>query len=224
MQEISQRITDYAIWYYLRYYPSKKKLKQKLEEKFWPNSEKGKKFWWINEDVINFILEEKLKNIIQEKEVCYSKINSLINKWKNINYIKNNLIQKLFEKDIIENILIEKFYSEEKSILNIQKIEKQILSLKNKGKSKQYIRQKFVENNFDKEIVEKILWEIFKKNDEKENIKVLLEKFNFPISHSFPSRDKGVTTTLDFKQKQKILEKIVRKGYSFSDVLEVMGE
>jgi transposase-like protein len=34
MQEISQKIIDYAIWYYLRYYPSPKKLKEKLNEKF----------------------------------------------------------------------------------------------------------------------------------------------------------------------------------------------
>jgi transposase-like protein len=32
--KISQKIIDYAIWYYLRYYPSRKKLSQKLEEKF----------------------------------------------------------------------------------------------------------------------------------------------------------------------------------------------
>jgi hypothetical protein len=44
MQEISQRIIDYAIWYYLKYYPSPKKLAFKLKEKFGPNSENGKKY------------------------------------------------------------------------------------------------------------------------------------------------------------------------------------
>lgn len=32
--EISQKIIDYAIWYYLRYYPSPKKLELKLKMKF----------------------------------------------------------------------------------------------------------------------------------------------------------------------------------------------
>lgn len=42
--EISQKITDYAIWYYLRYYPSTQKLRHKLNEKFGPDSEKGKRY------------------------------------------------------------------------------------------------------------------------------------------------------------------------------------
>jgi len=37
---ISQKIIDYAIWYYLRYYPSQRKLSSILTEKFGPNSEK----------------------------------------------------------------------------------------------------------------------------------------------------------------------------------------
>ncbi len=211
MEKISQRIIDYAIWYYLRYYPSQEKLRRKLEEKFWVNSENAKKYWGIFEKEINFILEEKLKNIIQEKKVCFAKINSLINKWKNINYIKNNLRQKLFEKDLIENILIQDFEVWEKSILNFDKIFKQIETLKNKGKSKNYIKQKFIENNFDKEKIENFLEEIFDENDEKEQVKILLEKYNF-------------NKNLDYKEKQKNLEKIVRKGYSFSLVLEVMEE
>jgi transposase-like protein len=42
--QISQKIIDYAIWYYLRYYPSKNFLSKKLREKFGPDSEKGKKY------------------------------------------------------------------------------------------------------------------------------------------------------------------------------------
>jgi hypothetical protein len=38
IMQISQKIIDYAIWYYLKYYPSVTKLKQKLREKFSFNS------------------------------------------------------------------------------------------------------------------------------------------------------------------------------------------
>ena len=72
--EISQKIIDYAIWYYLRYYPSPNKLRFKLKLKFWPESEKGKKYWGILEEEIEYILTEKLRNIIQEEEVIQSKI------------------------------------------------------------------------------------------------------------------------------------------------------
>ncbi len=221
--KISQRIIDYAIWYYLRYYPSKNKLYKKLEEKFWWNSENAKKYWGIKDKEINFILGEKLRNIIQEKEVCFAKIKSLQEKWKNINYMKNNLRQKLFEKDMIENILINDFNIEEKSILNFDKIFKQIENLKNKGKSKQYIRQKFVENNFDKEKIEEFIEEIFDENSEKNSIKILLKKYGYTSPQPSPTGE-GVSTKMDYKEKQKILEKIVRKGYSFNDVLEVMEE
>jgi len=67
--EISQKIIDYAIWYYLKYYPSPKKLERKLIEKFWPDSEKGKKYGGIFEEEIRYIIDERLKNIIQEEEV-----------------------------------------------------------------------------------------------------------------------------------------------------------
>jgi hypothetical protein len=33
-KEISQKIVNYAIWYYLKYFPSINKIKQKLREKF----------------------------------------------------------------------------------------------------------------------------------------------------------------------------------------------
>ena len=48
--EISQRIIDYTIWYYLRYYPSPNKLRFKLKLKFWVESEKWKKYGWIGID------------------------------------------------------------------------------------------------------------------------------------------------------------------------------
>jgi hypothetical protein len=44
MKKISQKIIDYAIWYYLKYYPSPRKLAFKLKMKFGPDSEKGKKY------------------------------------------------------------------------------------------------------------------------------------------------------------------------------------
>ncbi len=103
--EISRKIIDYAIWYYLRYYPSPKRLRQKLRMKFWPDSEKGKKYWGISEEEIEYILVEKLRNIIQEKEVIQSKIRVYKDKWKSKQYIKQKLYERLENRDLIEEYL-----------------------------------------------------------------------------------------------------------------------
>jgi hypothetical protein len=133
--KISQKIIDYAIWYYLKYYPSPKKLEFKLKMKFWPESEKGKKYWWINTDEINYILKEKLKNIIQEEEVIQSKIRVYKDKWKSKLYIK----QKLFERQ--ENIELVNIYLEEAFLKwELESIKKEYEKIKNK-----YERKKIIE-------------------------------------------------------------------------------
>jgi len=129
--KVSQKIIDYAIWYYLRYYPSPRKLREKLKEKFWPDSEKGQKYWWISDDEIEFIITEKLKNIIQEDEVIQSKIRSYINKWKSKLYIKQKLFERKENRELIEKYLEEYFLDWE--LQQVQKeYEKQLRSLWNK--------------------------------------------------------------------------------------------
>lgn len=201
--EISQRITDYAIWYYLRYYPSTKKMVSKLNEKFGPNSEKWKRYWWINSEEISYILEEKLRNIIQEKEVCRSKIKSQINKSKNKNYIINNLLQKLFEKDMILEILEDEFHSEEESLLDRNKIQRKIILLQQKGKSKNYVRQKFIERSLDKQLIESIILEVFQEN-EVENIRQEYEKIVSKYT------------------RDKIIQKLLQKWFLYGEIKEVI--
>ena len=203
--EISQRITDYAIWYYLRYYPSRKKLSQKLRYKFGPESEKWKKHWGISDDEIEYILQEKLRNIIQEEEVCRSKIKNLVGKNKNVSYIKNNLRQKLFDTEMIEKILQIEFRYEEQSLLRPEKLQKKIIELQKRWKSIWYIRQKFVERDVDRELVESLLWEIFL-NWDQEN----LEKEYKKISQK--------------SEKQKTIEKLLRKWFYYWDIKQLFDE
>jgi len=107
--KISQKIIDYIIWYYLKYYPSPKKLEEKLKEKFWPNSEKWQKYGWINDDEINFIIKEKLKNIIIEDEVIKAKINSYKNKKKSKKYILQKMFFRKENMDLVNKYIIELF-------------------------------------------------------------------------------------------------------------------
>ncbi|MDD2871118.1 MAG: RecX family transcriptional regulator [Candidatus Gracilibacteria bacterium] len=163
--EISQKIVDYAIWYYLKYYPSPRKLTQKLLEKFGEKSENGKKFGGIGNEEIEYILTEKLRNIIQEEEVIQSKI-------------------RLF---------------------------------KNKGKSKLYIKQKLFERGENRELIEKYLLEAFMEG-EGEQLEMEYNKLKKKISPNV-----GVGSN-DYKiVKQKIIEKLCRKGFKYDDVKRVVG-
>ena len=173
--EISQKIVDYAIWYYLKYFPSKKALEKKLFEKFWPNSEKWKIYWWIWEKEIDFILNQKMSSIIFEEEVAKSKIRNYIEKNKNFSYIRTKMFQKYFDKELVLQILREEYNFENETLLNEEKLKKQIILLKQKGKSKNYIKNKFLERSQDKDLVENILSEVFC-DWELENLKKEYEK------------------------------------------------
>ncbi len=150
--KISQKIIDYAIWYYLKYYPSPKKLERKLLEKFWEQSENGKKYWGIHSVELEYIIEEKLKNIIQEKEVIESKIRSY----------------------------------------------------KQRGKSKQYIKQKLFERQEKRELFEELL-ELSFVDWELENLKKEYNKIQWKY------------------EKQKILEKLLRKWFRYDDILQIIN-
>lgn len=108
-KEVSQKIVNYAIWYYLKYFPSINKLIQKLDFKFGPKSEKWKKYWWIFEEDIDYIINKKLKNILVEKEIIDTKVRNLQFKWKSKRYISWNLYEKWFKKQDFEEIIEQYF-------------------------------------------------------------------------------------------------------------------
>ena len=202
--EISQKIVDYAIWYYLKYFPSKKALEKKLFEKFWPNSEKWKVYWWIWEKEIDFILNQKMSSIIFEEEVAKSKIRNYIEKNKNFSYIKTKMFQKYFDKELVLLILREEYNFENETLLNEEKLKKQIILLKQKGKSKNYIKNKFLERSQDKDLVENILSEVFC-DWELENLKKEYEKI----------KNKWF-------DKQKIFQKLFSKWFNYEDIKRVI--
>ena len=203
--EISQKIVDYAIWYYLKYFPSKKALEKKLFEKFWPNSEKWKVYWWIWEKEIDFILNQKMSSIIFEEEVAKSKIRNYIEKNKNFSYIKTKMFQKYFDKELVLLILREEYNFENETLLNEEKLKKQIILLKQKGKSKNYIKNKFLERSQDKDLVENILSEVFC-DWELENLKKKYEKI----------KNKWF-------DKQKIFQKLFSKWFNYEDIKRVIS-
>ena len=184
---------NYAIKYYLRFYPSKNRLSEKLVSKFKITENIAKKL----------VLELEEEWIILEEKVIDEKIKYLISKWKNVNYIKINLIKKQFNKNIIINKLNK--ISENSSILDKNFVINKILNYKEKHKSKNYIKQKLIERREDKILINNLLEEYYNKEEELENLKINFNKLK-----------------LTNKSDKQILTNLTWKWFIFSDVLNIL--
>ncbi len=186
-------LKNYAIEYYLKYFPSTQKLSEKLCEKF---------SW--DKEIIAEILGS-LKSIIDEKTNIENRIRYMLDRHKNLNYIKQNLSQKKFDKALVDEILKLYFLREGESLLDENYLRKKITLLKEKGKSKNYIKMKLIEREEDKDLINSLLEEIFDEW-EAEIIKLEYEKLKGKF------------------ENQKIIEKLLRKGFLYDEVKKVFGE
>jgi len=185
-----QKLRDYALWYYFKYFPSNKKLQDKMLEKSW------------NTDLVAQVFES-IKHLLNEEEIIITKIRLYLFRNKNLNYIKSKLLEKSFSKELIEIILEMYFLKEWKSLLNERYLKNIILNYKNKWKSKKYIKNKLIERQEDIKIVDKIIDEIFS-DWEQEQIKKEIEKLSLKFD------------------KNKIIEKLLRKGFSYEEIKKSM--
>jgi len=149
-----QRLKDYALWYYFRYYPSNGQLLQKLREK-------GKE-----EDSI--VVFKSIEHLLQEQEIIKAKIDNYIFRNKNYRYIRQKMCEKLFDTQSVETYL-EKYIHSGESILDETFLRKKIENYAAKGKSRYYIFQTLWETKLDREKIEILLDEYFP-DGESENI------------------------------------------------------
>lgn len=180
-------LKNYALWYYFRYFPSRKKLLEKLKEKSQDREVSQKVF-------------ENISHLFQEEQVIWDKIRLYLLRNKNLKYITGKLLEKWFEKDMIQEILKNNFLREGESLLNEKSLFIKIENYKNAGKSIQYVKQKLIERQEDREMIEKIIDDIFY-DGEDENLKKELEK----LQH------KGL-------EKQKIIQKLLQKGFQYNSI------
>ena len=186
-----QRLKDYALWYYFRYYPSNNKLIFKLKEK--SSEELSKKVF------------EEIKHLFNEEEIIITKIRNYLLKNKNLNYIKQKLFEKMFDKDLILTILERDFIEDDKSLLKKSFIYKKIQLLKSKWKSKSFIINSLVERKEDRELVNNIIIDIFW--DEWDYKAILFEYTK--LSNKFDNK--------------KIIEKLLRKWFKYNDIIKVIN-
>ena len=160
-----KRLLSYAEWYTLKYLPSINKLRQKLESKS------------DNPEDINKIID-KISKFIDEDYLIKEYIRSGIIAWKNSNTLRNNLLNKLFNKDLVNKILLEN----NDEFNDIDNYEKHIISNLNKFKNKWKSKQASINSvnikyyNF-RETINNLADNIFKEEDESKAIITLIQKF-----------------------------------------------
>ena len=188
----SVRLKDYALWYYFRFFPSNRKLEQKLLEKT-----------ELNRELVDSIIDN-IKHLFTEDDIIRSNIKNLIFRNKNLNYIRLNLMKKQFPKERINEILANEFWSEEKSILDPFSLMKKIENYKNKGKSIQYIKNQLIERKLDRESVDNALLEVYWVDWDNEN---LIREYN-KLEWKY--------------DKQKIIEKLLRKWFFYGEIKNIL--
>lgn len=185
-----QRLKDYTLWYYFRYYPSIWKMKFKLMQKTLKN-----------EEMIEQLFQD-IWHLFDDKPVIESKIQSYLFRNKNKNYIISQLISKQFKREEVLTLL-EKFTTEWKSVLSEDFIYKKILQLKNKNKSKNYIKYKLIEQPEDKQKVENILSEIYSDQWEENEISAEIDKLKY----------KNL-------EQAKLIQKLLQKWFQYWDIIK----
>lgn len=180
-------LKNYALWYYFKYFVSPKKLMQKLKEKSKDTDLPEKVF-------------ENIKHLIDEKQVIQDKIRLYLLANKNYTYIKNKLTEKLFDKALVKEILEKDFFVEWESLLNEHSIRIKVQNYKRKNKSITYIKQKLIDRQEDKEIIDKIIDEVFWEERDIDAIKKEISKLTSKY------------------EKDKIIQKLLAKWFKYDDV------
>ncbi len=180
-------LKNYALWYYFKYFVSPKRLMQKLKEKSKDTDLPEKVF-------------ENITHLIDEKQVISDKIRLYLLANKNYTYIKNKLAEKLFDKTLVKEILEKDFFLEWESLLNENSIRIKVQNYKWKNKSITYIKQKLVDRQEDKEIIDKIIEEVFGEERDLESIQKEISKLEGKYS------------------KEKIIQKLLAKWFRYDDI------
>ena len=190
-------ILNYATKYYLRYYPSRARLIEKLNEKFNPP-----------EAILNKVLSS-MELIILEEEVIKAKINYYKDKSKNLFYIRLKLNQKKFDKLLVEKYLEQ--LQEEWSLLVYSSLVYKVQNYYDKNKSINYVKNKLIERAEDREVVNLVVGEIY-------------SSWEIPILSCIYNKNKTKYNLKSREWKQKFASKVLSAGFSRNDVKEFLSK
>lgn len=182
-----EKLKEYALWYYFKYFPSKRRLFDKVFSKSWKDESLSTSILW------------EIDHLIDEEKNIESRIHFCLDRNKNKRYIMTNLLTKGYDKYIVEKKLKQLLEEKWGSLLDTSYVQHKVLMYKEKGKSKGYVLSKMIESREDRSILEGIIDEVYSQWDE-ENLFKEYEKL------------KGKFET------KKIIEKLLRKGFSYEDI------
>lgn len=182
------KLKNYGIKYSQKYFPSYKKLLNKLIEKS------------KNEELSLSVLEYLMTHNIQltDKILIDNYFNNYLLIWKNYNKIKELLTKKWFEKSDIDNKINKSKDDTQWSLLDPFILTKKIERLLKSWKSEFYIKNKLADTKYDLELINEILLELNFDNKD-----VMIKEIN-----------KLKNKNLD---KQKIIQRMFSKWYNYDD-------
>ena len=171
------------------------------------------RFFSLHPDIENDLPESEMDRIIQEIEkYSWDKFLNFIfyrerSVWEGSNFLKQlplhtNLIEKLIQKVIQSNYLNDERFAG-----------MYVEDLIAKNRSKRQIRSKLIEKHINENIIENVLSEHFTKQ---QNEQILKANFHKAINRFYHLPAK--------KRKEKILNYLTRKGFSYWEVKEKLDE
>jgi len=187
------KLANYAINYIQKYFPSSKKLLNKLIEKS------------KNEELSKEILNKMYENWIQQKDevLCLNYLNHNMAMWKNYSKIKTLLQRKLFDTKLIDSLIEKKKEEVNYSLLDPFSLERKILTLLNKWKSEFYIKNKFVNTEYDRILIDEILEKI-----NFDNTDIIVKEISKLKNKSYDNK--------------KIIQKMYSKWYNYNEIKEFL--
>ena len=192
-------LMNYAAWYAMRYLPSMRKLQEALLKKSGNNAS-------ITEDVM-----KEMATYIHEEQTVEGLVRMYTEQSKTRSYIEQKLRLKKFEMEVITSILDSYSGTFESWREYEQTITKKMHDYREKNKSSKYIFGTLVQKypNFKQEISES-LKELYPDEDEIVQTEYLKLSKKHDISVA--------------KERQKVIQKLCMKGFSYNTIKRVMQE
>ena len=195
---------------------------------------------------------KSILHLLLEHQILPAKINNYIYRNKNYRYIEQKMREKLFPMDKVSEYL-ETYRLKWESLLTDDFLARKIKFFKQKGKSNTYIVNKLWETKLDREKLEKILSEDSDDDSLQRELGKILKSIT-PHPNPFLSgegiegknksplyckdkwrtersdnsevevKQRGLGGELSYKEKQKLIEKLLRKWFKYGDIKKVLDK
>jgi len=186
------RLRNYGKRYYCRYFPSAKRLLEKLTQK-------------SDDPILSEKVLKELDFLIDDRKTIENNIRILLIRHKNTRFMITHLMKKWFLKEDIIHILSTKFESESQTLLDPISTKRKIENLQKKGKSKKYIFAKLSESQFDQELLESI-WNELGIPDESETIRKCIQKYQSKLNSKQKLTQKLLSDWFSYRDIKRYFE------------------